>query len=239
MFMKLRDVGLFVRSARTDWAISRMRPGLGQQAIFDAVYRSGDPWASNDARFRYQTRKYDVLDALLGKRRFGRALDIGAGLGGLARRLADRADQVLGLDVSEQAVIRAKMIHASAPNLSFAQGDVLDLPAALDGTFDLVAVTDTLYYLPPPIEDGLLKMVAERLTRLLRPGGTLLIANHYFFAADPDSRLSRRIHLAFTWSPGLRLVSAHRRPFYLAALLEAVEPVSLRQFTAVPAAELA
>ncbi len=84
-------------------------------------------------------------------------------------------------------------------------------------------VADALYYLPPPIDDSTLKRLAMRLARLLQPGGTLLLANHFFFAADPDSRLSRRIHRAFAWSPSFRVVSEHRRPFYLASLLAPAE----------------
>jgi hypothetical protein len=32
-----------------------------------------------------------------------------------------------------------------------------------------------------------------------------VLVNRYFFAADPDSRISRRIHLVFAQSPRLRL----------------------------------
>jgi predicted O-methyltransferase YrrM len=65
-----------------------------------------------------------------------------------------------------------------------------------------------------------LKALAQRMARLLRPGGVCLLANHYFSGADADSRLSRRIHQAFAWSPALTLVSEHRRPFYLVSVLE-------------------
>jgi hypothetical protein len=58
-----------------------------------------------------------------------------------------------------------------------------------------------------------------RIGRLLAPGGLCLLANHYFFAADPESRLSGRIHDAFAWSSSFALVSSHRRPFYLVSLL--------------------
>jgi len=220
LFMRPRDIGLFVRSARTDAALTRLRARIGPKAAFDAVYAGGDPWASGDPRYRYQRRKYEVLSGLLPGRRFARALDLGTGLGLLARRLADQADEVLGLDISQVAVEQAQALHRDLPNLRFAQADVLDLPSSLDGRFDLVVVADTLYYLPAPLDDGLLKQVALRIARLLRPGGLCLLANHFFFAADPDSRLSRRIHRAFAWSPSLRVVSEHRRPFYLASLLE-------------------
>jgi SAM-dependent methyltransferase len=220
LFMRPRDIGLFVRSARTDAALIRLRERFGPEAAFDAVYAGGDPWASGDPRYRYQRRKYEVLSGLLPERRFARALDLGTGTGLLARRLAGQADEVLGLDISQLAVEQAQALHHDLPNLRFAQADVLDLPISLDGGFDLVVVADTLYYLPAPLDDALLKQIALRIARLLRPGGLCLLANHFFFAADPDSRLSRRIHRAFAWSPSLRVVSEHRRPFYLVSLLE-------------------
>ncbi len=218
-----RDIGLFLHSARTDATIQRLLPKLGRVATFDTIYQARDPWASTDPRYTYQRRKYDVLSGLLSDQRYGNVLDLGSGLGDLARLLAARSDRVLGLDISQVALDQATERHRAAANLRFQQGDILDLPAHYDGAFDLVMVADSLYYLPPPIDDSTLKRLAMRLARLLQPGGTLLLANHFFFAADPDSRLSRRIHRAFAWSPSFRVVSEHRRPFYLASLLAPAE----------------
>ncbi|MGI4978579.1 MAG: class I SAM-dependent methyltransferase [Janthinobacterium lividum] len=217
-FMSPRDIALFVRSARTDAAIRRARAAGGDPAAFDAAYATGDPWASADPRYLYQRRKYDVLVGLLPPgRRFGRVLDVGAGLGLLARRIAARADTVTGLDISQEAVSQAAALHADTPNLRFEQGDLRSLPAALDGSFDLVVLADTLYYLPQPLSDATLDDLALRVASLLAPGGLCLLANHFFFAADPDSRTSRRIHRAFARC--LDQVSEHRRPFYLVSVL--------------------
>jgi SAM-dependent methyltransferase len=193
----------------------------GPQAAFDEAYEAGDPWASGDPRYLYQRRKYDVLVNLLPKgRRFADALDLGCGTGHLARRLAARADAVLGLDISAAAITQAHTAHADMPNMRFAQGDILHLPAELDGQFDLIVVADTIYYLPPPLDDALLNSLALRLASLLQPGGMCMIANHFFSGFDSDSRLSRRIHESFAASPAWRVVSSHRRPFYLVSLLE-------------------
>lgn len=219
MFMSPRDITLFVHSARTDAAVARQQPH-GNAAAFDGVYGpDGDPWLSGDARFRYQRRKYDVLAGLLPDRRYGRVLDLGSGLGLFGRRVADRADSVLGVDISEAAVQRARVLHAGQANMRFEQGDVQSLPARWVGQFDLILLADTLYYLPPPLTDATLKAVALAVAALLAPGGLCLLANHFFFAADPDSRLSRRVHQAFAWSPGFSVVSEHRRPFYLVSVL--------------------
>jgi SAM-dependent methyltransferase len=224
-FMSPRDIGLFVRSARTDASIAGLRLSLGQAGAFDEVYRAGDPWASADPRYVYQRRKYDVLLGLLPKRHFARALDLGAGTGLLSRKLAAYAGEVMGVDISANAVAQAEAASLALPQLSFRQGDVLDLPADLDGRFDLLVVADTLYYLPPPLQDDTLKALAQRLARLLRPGGVCLLANHYFSGMDADSRLSRRIHQAFAWSPAWTLAAEYRRPFYLVSVLE-IAPVA-------------
>jgi SAM-dependent methyltransferase len=220
MFMTPRDIALFLRSARTDASLARLRPALGGRDAFERVYDHGaDPWASNDRRYRYQRRKYEVLLSLLPPgRRYGRALDLGCGLGAMARLLATRADSVLGLDVAQSAVEQARGRHVDVAHLRFEQADIETLSPTLDGTFDLIVLSDVLYYLSP-LSDALLKTIALRMATLLTPGGICLLANHFFFAADPDSRMSRRIHRAFAWSPGLDVLSEHRRPFYLATLL--------------------
>ena len=225
-FMSPRDIGLFLRSARTDVAIARMRGVADDETAFNEAYASGDPWASGEKRYFYQRHKYHVLAALLpSSRRFGRALDIGAGLGLLARRIAERADQVVGLDISQNAVDTARALHSDISHLHFEQGDMRAIPVSHNGSFDLILLVDTIYYLPQPIGDETLKALALRFSALLAPGGLCLLANHFFFSADQDSRLSRRIHRAFAWSPGFQVVSEHRRPFYLISLLNGADGI--------------
>ncbi len=220
-FMLPRDIGLFLRSARTDRAIAARQSAEGSRAAFEAAYAGGaDPWASANPAYRYQRRKYEVLAGLLPDRPFARALDLGCGHGLFARHLAPRAGHVLGLDLAQAAIDQARKLSAHLPNLAFEQADLTDLPAELDGQFDLVVVADTLYYLSP-LPDALLKAMALRVARLLAPGGLCLLANHFFFSADAESRLSQRIHRAFAWSPALSVVSEHRRAFFLASLLQA------------------
>ena len=148
-----------------------------------------------------------------------RVVDAACGTGYGSFLLAMAAHDVLGLDISQGAVEHARVLHLGVDNLRFERGDVRSLPPSLDGLFDLVVLADTLYYLPPPLTDATLKSLALRVAALLAPGGLCLLANHYFFAADPDSRLSQRIHRAFAWSPGFHVISEHRRPFYLVSLL--------------------
>ena len=199
--------------------IARLRATNGARAAFEAVYsRWNDPWMSASPRYRYQRRKYEQVVGLLSHRRFRRALDLGCGLGLLAQLLAPQVGELLGLDIAEAAIDRARQRAALFPNLHFEQADLLELPRSLNHRYDLVLLVDTLYYLSP-LDDETLKRVAMRVADLLVPGGLCVLVNHYFFAADSDSRISRRIHRAFSWSSRFRLDSEHRKPFFLASLL--------------------
>ena len=215
VFMSLRDIGLFLRSARTDATTAHARKRRGNAAAFEEAYARGDPWGAVDTRYLCRRRKYVTLLGLLPQDRYERVLDIGSGLGHRARALSARATDVVGVDIAQSAVDQARLLHADIPNRHFIQGDPLRLPEILDGGFDLIVLADTFYYLPPPIDDALLKMLATRVARLLRPGGTLVLCK----PADRDSRLSRRIHDAFAWSPAWELTAHHRRPFYPVSFL--------------------
>ena len=133
--------------------------------------------------------KYAALIELLpAERRFQRSLDIGCGTGLLTARLAACSAEVLGVDLSATAISRARERFGLNAKLNFAQGDLLDLEPSYDESFDLVVVADAIYYLPQAaLTDAGLKLIALRLARLLKPGGVLLVANHYFLGLDPDS----------------------------------------------------
>jgi predicted TPR repeat methyltransferase len=110
------DIGLFLRSARTDARIARLRQDEGARAAFEAVYtESGDPWASASPRYRYQRLNYDRLIALLPERRFGNVLDLGCAVGLLSQKLTKRAEHVLGIDIAGTAIghARRRGIHQS------------------------------------------------------------------------------------------------------------------------------
>jgi len=218
LFMLPRDISLFLKSARTDAKIARLLRNKDASDAFEAVYReSGDPWASASPHYRYQRLKYDRLIALLPKHRFGNVLDLGCGLGLLSQKLAKCAEHVLGMDISATAIGHARERAAAFGNLEFEPGDILNLPASLDGKFDLVVVCDVLYYLSP-LDRPTLRSAVHHIADLLSPGGICLVANHYFFSVDPDSKVSRNIHRAFSDSPRFAMMSEHRRPFFLATL---------------------
>jgi SAM-dependent methyltransferase len=66
------------------------------------------------------------------------ALDFGCGLGRVTRGLADHFDEVIGLDIAEGMVDRARALHREVPNLRFVQSARPDLVVLGERRFDLV-----------------------------------------------------------------------------------------------------
>jgi 2-polyprenyl-3-methyl-5-hydroxy-6-metoxy-1,4-benzoquinol methylase len=221
-FMSLRDISFWIRSARTDAALEKLQVEHGSEKAFDLLYsRKSDPFASGLSRYRYQKLKYEKLISFLPKRRYASVLDVGCGLGPFTRELSPHAGRVLGVDLSETAVLQARDGSRAHPNVRFEQRDIQQI-GKIEEKFDLITVLDVLYYLPN-LSDETLRSVAWQIETLLVPGGLLLLVNHFFFHVDAASRQTRRIHDSFRRNSSLQIVSENKRAFYLASLYSKLE----------------
>jgi len=95
-----------------------------------------------------------------------RALDFGTGAGAFALALAPLVREVVGLDVVPELLARAR--ERAPANAEFVEGDATALPFEF-GSFDLVTSARTLHHTARP------ELVVAELTRVLRPGGTMLV----------------------------------------------------------------
>jgi SAM-dependent methyltransferase len=100
----------------------------------------------------------------------GAIADIGCGPGHITRFLAERRDDVLGVDLSPAMVAVARRRH---PRLRFEVASMLGLPYA-DGVWSGVAAMYSIIHLDP---DERMRAFAE-FARTLRPGGLLLMSFH-------------------------------------------------------------
>jgi SAM-dependent methyltransferase len=131
------------------------------------MYDEGDdPWQFADSF--YEERRRTLVLAVLGCRRYARALEIGCADGRLTQALVGRCDEVLALDTSHRAVTAARV---RAPAARVVQGMApADLP---DGPFDLVLVSEVGYFLSP------LELLAtlRRCHEVLAPGGEIVLCH--------------------------------------------------------------
>ena len=97
-------------------------------------------------------------------------LDAACGYGYGSRLLAETADSVKGVDISEQALAYATS-HYAQGNLTFKKEDitVLDLP---ENSFDVLVSIETFEHFPPERTGHFIK--AAR--RVLKPGGLLILS---------------------------------------------------------------
>jgi 2-polyprenyl-3-methyl-5-hydroxy-6-metoxy-1,4-benzoquinol methylase len=219
-FMTLRDIGMWVRSARADAAVARDAAGLGVPHAFEMLYlANSDPYGAVDPHYRYQARKYEMLLSFLPARPYRHILELGCGNGAFCRALAPYAESITGVDIAAAAVQHATHLSRLHSNVAFASTDVRTFDAA-GRRYDLIVIADVLYYALAQDDTPALEAIALRVTACLAPGGLVLLADHYFFGLDAASRRTRAIHGVFRQASMLHQRAEHRRCFYLATLLE-------------------
>jgi SAM-dependent methyltransferase len=171
-----------------------------------------------------------ILDApmlaRIGRRRVQAAVDVGCGEGRFCRLLRDRGIPVVGIDPTEALIATAR---ERDPGGDYRVGRAEALAFA-DGTFDLVVSYLTL------IDIGDLDAAIAEMTRVLRPAGTILIANlaSHFTASigqgwtideggTPRFCIDHYLEHRTTWAAwrGIRVRNWHRPlSAYMSALIE-------------------
>jgi cyclopropane fatty-acyl-phospholipid synthase-like methyltransferase len=167
-FASRHSVTLRLLDPRT-WAarLRGARRGDPTPDYWDDVYeRNPDPFGYLEKPS--ETEKFERTLQLAGDRRFPRGLEIGASIGVLSARLAERCDELVITDISAEAVRLARERLASLPNVHVEQMTFPD--QVPDGPFDLVVCSEMLFYLTPEqLEEGVRKVES-----ILAPGGTFL-----------------------------------------------------------------
>jgi SAM-dependent methyltransferase len=195
--------------------------------LLDAAELAGDgvEVASVDTvdGYRIWSRTYDepgnglfgvdepLVHAILDELPAGKALDAACGTGRYAAQLADRGHRVIGVDSSEDMLVRAR---ARVPGGHFELGELQRLPVP-DGHVDLVVCALALTHVPD------LKPVFAEFARVLRPGGHLITVDVHHewvaFGSVPQVAVA-------DGGPALMPAPRHRASDYLAAAL----PVGLQ-----------
>ncbi len=147
--------------------------GRKLQAFCEDLWKRSDPWEIESSG--YEHARCARLIAMLEGRRYARVLEIGCGAGYFSRLLARLADRVVALDISPSAIQRAREGADPRGTLDFRVANIMEGP--WEGPWDLVVMSDTIYYLGWLYSFFDVAWLAAELFAATRDGGRLLLAN--------------------------------------------------------------
>lgn len=132
-------------------------------SVFDALHeREPDPW---HVRTRwYERRKADLVMAMLPASRYDSGFEGGCSIGELSLRLATRCDRLLCVDHSAIAAraAAARLREAGHGHARIEVGDLAqDWPG--DERFDLIVLSEVLYFLGPQALQRCMSTAVSRL----------------------------------------------------------------------------
>jgi SAM-dependent methyltransferase len=192
---------------------------------FDGMYAAAaDPWGFCERW--YERRKYAIAQAMLPAERYRAAFEPGCSIGVFTRMLAPRCDTLLSCDLAAAAVEAAA---ARTSGLSQVRVEQRDIPGQWpSGRFDLVVLSEILYYFGDHDLEQVLKLAAASL----EPDGTLL-AVHWRHPVAEYPRTGDDVHRVLAAQPGLSRLVSHAEPDFLAEVYIRTEgtPVSVAQAT--------
>ncbi|MFI2711267.1 class I SAM-dependent DNA methyltransferase [Micromonospora sp. NPDC018662] len=186
---------------------------------FDEMYAGAeDPW-SFETRW-YDRRKHELTVASLPRRRYRSAFEPGCSTGLLTRRLAQRCDRLLAVDIAAAPVATARQRLADQAHVRVERMRVPDeWPAGADARFDLVVLSELGYYL----DDAGLDLLVTRTVDSLEPGGTL-VAVHWRPAVAEHARGGDDVHRLLDEVDGLTRTARHAEADFLLDVFLRVPP---------------
>jgi predicted TPR repeat methyltransferase len=166
----------------------RKDTSLKAQSFFDDLWARGDPWELETSDF--ESKRYARLIAMLDQSRYGRILEIGCGAGAFTRLLAPMAQRLVALDVSSKAIAAAQAAQSDLDQVEFRVANVMDWDPKAEGPWDLIVMSETIYYLGWLYSFFDVAWLASELFAATRTGGELLLANTQGDTLEPLLRPS-------------------------------------------------
>ena len=176
-------------------------------AGFEAKFQENpDPWNYGSSRF--EAFKRQILLQACGTRQYGRGLELACANGETSLLLARKCLSLLAVDGSVSAVAEAQRRTAGLRHVVIAEAALpQDLPR---GPFDLIVISELLYYLKSRDLDAVLR----RSIAALAPGGRLVVLHHTIYFDDvaipPAAAQQRAVELlGQSLQPVFRRALAH------------------------------
>jgi predicted TPR repeat methyltransferase len=188
-------------------------------ADFNQFYAAPDPWSISNAKFRDRVFRSHLSEIITHRS----ILELGCGEGHLTETVFDGAASVLGIDISDVAILRAK--QRGLKNARFETGDFLDRSFK---SFDIIAAFECLYYLSKQEQETFFQKAAAEHHGLLILSSPIIGTNNFgtYFTHQDLMRLFERF--------GFRLLTFRNLNVYrtgplttLSAALARLSPVIL------------
>lgn len=139
---------------------------------FNLYYANPDPWHISHARFRDTVLRRRLTPFIRGKS----VLELGCGEGHLTQAVFSTAQSVVGVDISDLAIARARSL--SLPNARFEEADFLQI--SFQG-YDVIAAIECIYYLSHQEQGAFFEKVAtEHAGKTLLLSGPIIDYQRYF-----------------------------------------------------------
>lgn len=191
------------------------RPSVPESYFADMYRVSADPW--HLAERWYEARKYALTVAALPARHYRRAFEPGCSVGVLSALLAPRCDRLLSWDRRPEAVTAAADRVRSFEGAETACGTVPEQWP--DGRFDLIVLSELLYYLDADDRARLLKAALHSLD-----GGGHLLAAHWRHHVPEHAAEAAEVHRELNESAELLALARHREDDFLLDVFVRVDP---------------
>lgn len=139
---------------------------------FNLYYATLDPWRISRARFRDRVLRRCLTRFIRGKS----VLELGCGEGHLTQAVFYKARSVVGIDISNVALARAKLLDL--PNARFESADLLE--TSFEG-YDVIAAIECIYFLSHQERGAFLeKVTKEHSGKMLLISGPIVDYPRYF-----------------------------------------------------------
>jgi protein-L-isoaspartate O-methyltransferase len=145
-----------------------------KRQYFEDMYAgSSDPWGFTDRW--YEQRKYALTLAALSRPRYRSIFEPGCSIGVLSAQLALRGDRLVSVDLVESAVEQARKRLLDRPteaaDVEVGQWDATTDPWP-EGPFDLVVLSEMVYYLEP---DQVTRLLHDTVDHLAADGEVVIV----------------------------------------------------------------
>lgn len=128
----------------------------------DKYQNEAEPWAADDEK--YQPLYDQIINlAIKHAKKNVTACDVACGTGWFTKKISQKFDAVIGIDVSETAIRRAKLINAE-DNIDYKAIDAFDYEFK-ELNWDAIFINELMYYYTPFENKRLIGKVAECLDK--------------------------------------------------------------------------